>query len=444
MDSRAGSYRQVWDLAYPAIVALISQTIMWTVDAAMVGHVGKTELAAVGLGGLMVWTIYSFFLGLANSLNTYVAQSSGSGDYARCSKYFWQGIYIALAAGAALFVIREFNPLIIELLGPAEAVKELGLRYVDIRMFGAPFMMLYFTFSNFFRGIGDTRTPMKIVAFANLANIVLDYLLIFGKGPFPAMGVAGAAWATFIANVLSATIFTLIIFSPYFKKTFEIHKHWRPDISELRRLLRIGLPIGLHFFLDMGSFLVFSAYIGRMGTEPLAANQITIQILALSFMPCQGFAIAATTLVGQYIGAERRALARKSAYATLRLGLLYSGVVALMYVIFPEYLVRIFNSDPTVIMYGKQIIMLAAVFQVFDAVQMIASGALRGAGDTKVPMLFAIGGAWLLFLPISFVLGTLARGGATGAWAGATLYIIFLGSAMFLRLRRGQWTEMRI
>jgi MATE family multidrug resistance protein len=444
MDSRAGSYRQVWDLAYPAIVALISQTIMWTVDAAMVGHVGKTELAAVGLGGLMVWTIYSFFLGLSNSLNTYVAQSSGSGDYPSCAKYFWQGVYIALTGGAALFVIREFNPRIIDLLGPAEPVRELGLRYVDIRMLGAPFTMLYFAFSNFFRGIGDTRTPMKIVAFANFANIVLDYFLIFGKGPFPAMGVAGAAWATFIANILSAAIFAVIMFAPHFDETFEFRRHWRPNLSEIQRLLRIGLPIGLHFFLDMGSFLVFSAYIGRMGTEPLAANQITIQILALSFMPCQGFAIAATTRMGQYIGAGRKELARKSAYTTLRLGLLYSGVVALVYVIFPEYLVKIFNSDPVVVMYGKRIIALAAVFQVFDAVQMIASGALRGAGDTKVPMLLAIGGAWVLFLPMSYVLGTLLYGGATGAWAGATIYIVFLGSAMFLRLKRGGWTEIRI
>jgi MATE family multidrug resistance protein len=440
----AASYREVWMLAYPAILTNLSQTIMWTVDSAMVGHVGKTELAAVGLGGIMVWTLYSFFVGLTYSVNTYVSQYFGAGRFHDCGKNLWQGLYIAAAAGAVILVVRLFNPWIADLLGPAEDVKQLTVTYADIRMLSGPFVILHFAYSNFFRGIGNTRTPMKVIAFANVINIAGDYLLIFGKGPFPAMGVAGAAWSTTLANFLAAIVFCAISFSAPYRAKYNLHKLYRPVLSEIGKLLRIGLPIAVQFMLDMGSFLIFSAYIGRIGTEPLAANQIIIQVLAFSFMPCQGFAIAATTLVGQYIGAKSRDLARISAHRALRLGLLYSVGIALIYILFSEPIVRIFNSDPLVVSLGVRIILLAALFQFFDAIQMIASGALRGAGDTTIPMLLTAACAYLLFLPFAYLFGTVLGGGVVGAWAGATLYIVMLGIVMFLRLARGRWQEIRI
>jgi MATE family multidrug resistance protein len=443
-QARPGSYLEVWRLAYPAILTNLSQTIMWTVDSAMVGHVGKVELAAVGLGGIMVWTIQSFFVGLTYSVSTFVSQSYGAGRYRECATYLWQGLYIACVAGAVILVIRAFDPFITGVLGPVADVGALTVTYADIRMLAGPFVIIQFAYSNFFRGIGNTVSPMKVVAAANCVNLAGDFLLIFGIGPFPAMGVAGAAWATTIANVFAAIVFCAISFSAPYRSRFHVHAQYRLALGAVRKLLRIGVPIAFHFLLDMGSFLIFSAYISRMGTEELAANQIIIQILAFSFMPCQGFGIAATTLVGQYIGARSLELARTSAYRALRLGLLLSVVIALMYVLFAEPLVRIFNGDPLVVSFGVRIIFLAALFQFFDAIQMIASGALRGAGDTTVPMLLTVGCAYVLFLPLAYVFGTALHGGVVGAWAGATLYILVLGVAMFLRLHRGRWMSIEI
>ncbi|UCG53066.1 MAG: MATE family efflux transporter [Candidatus Latescibacterota bacterium] len=423
---------------------MVSQTVMWTVDSAMVGHVGKTELAAVGLGGLLVWTIYSFFVGLSYSVSTYVAQSYGARKLTWCGAYLWHGLYIGLVSGAIIIFIRYFNSWTVDLLGPAPEVKDLCVSYAGIRMLSAPFFIFQYTFSNFFRGLGDTKTPMKVMILANCANIVLDYFLIFGNGPFPTMGVAGAAWATFIANVLSAVAFASITFSGLFRSEYNTTCGWRLNKTHLVELLKIGMPIGLHYFLDIGSFLIFSAYVGRMGTEQLAANQIVIQVLALSFMPCHGFSVAATTLMGQYIGAGRHDLAKKSAYATLRLGIFYSGFIGMTYVLLPVFLVKIFNDDPLVVFYGKRLIYLAAVFQLFDAVQMISAGALRGAGDTKTPMILALGGGWFLFLPMSFVFGTVLAGGVVGAWGGATLYVVFLGIAMFLWLKKERWKGIKL
>jgi putative MATE family efflux protein len=423
---------------------MVSQTVMWTVDSAMVGHVGKIELAAVGLGGLMVFTLYSFFIGLSYSLSPFVAQSCGARRYTDCARYMWHGLYLAIASGVVLLVIRQFNPWTIDLLGPAPEVKRMAIGYTGIRMLSAPFFIIHYYFSNFFRGIGNTRTPMKVAIVANIVNIVLDYCLIFGNGPFPALGVEGAAWATFTANVLSAGVLGVIALSAVYRKKYETHRHWRLDPHKMRGLLKTGLPIGVHYFLDIGSFLVFSAYVGRMGTEQLAANQIIIQILALSFMPCTGFSVAATTLMGQYIGAGSHRLAKKSAYSTLKLGLLFTGGIAVAYLVFPEQLVRIFNDDPTVVSFGKRIIVLAAIFQFFDGVQIVASGALRGAGDTKFPMILALGGGWFLFLPLAYVFGTIMGGGVVGSWLGATGYVVLLGIGMFLRLKMDNWRHITL
>jgi len=423
---------------------MVSQTVMWTVDSAMVGHVGKTELAAVGLGGLAIWTIYSFFIGLSYSVSTFVAQNYGARNLPRCSSYLWNGLYIAVLSGAVILIIRQFNPWLVDMLGPAAEVKPLCVSYADIRMLSGPFFILQYTFSNYYRGMGNTTTPMKVMILANAINIVLDYLLIFGVGTFPAMGVDGAAWATAIANVVSAVVFVLVTFLGPFRSVYQTKLQRRLDLAAAGRLLNIGLPIAIHYVLDMGSFLVFSAYVGRMGTEQLAANQIVIQVLALSFMPCHGFAVAATTLMGQYIGAGRPDLAKKSAYATLRLGLAYSGFIGLIYVLVPGLLVRIFNADPMVVDFGKHLILIAAAFQFFDAVQMITSGALRGAGDTKTPMILALGGGWFLFLPLSYVFGTVLDWGVVGAWAGAVIYVVFLGTAMFLRLKTDRWKQIKL
>jgi putative MATE family efflux protein len=279
---------------------------------------------------------------------------------------------------------------------------------------------------------------------AHVVNLVGDFLLIFGYGPFPALGVEGAAWATTLANVVAAAIFLGLAARKPMRERYGAFGQMRPVAGEIVRLFRVGLPIAVHFFLDMGSFLVFSAYIGRMGTEALAVNQIAIQILALSFMPCQGFAIAATTLMGQYIGAGHPALAMKSAYTTLRMGLIYAGFIAALCLAVPEQLVRIFNSDATVIRLGRPVLYWAALFQAFDAVQFISDGALRGAGDTRVPMLIVVGAAWLVFLPLAYVFGTVLDRGVVGAWAGATLYIVVIGVAMFARLKAGRWRRVRI
>ena len=423
---------------------MISQTVMWTVDAAMVGHIGKAELAAVGFGGIMVWTVYSFFVGLTSAVNTFVAQAYGAHGYRRCGMFLWQGIYVALGASVVLYGFRAVVPYVMQVAEPPPGVETLSVSYIQIRMLSAAPFLLHYTLAHFFRGIGDTMTPLKVLAVAHLLNVVGDYLLIFGVGPFPALGVEGAAWATTMANVLAMILFVARTFNRDMRQRYAVLELWRPVRREIDRMLRVGLPIAVHFFLDMGSFLIFSAYIGRMGTAQLAANQIAIQILALSFMPAQGLSQAASTLMGQYIGAGSPGLAKRCAYTTIKMGLCYAGFIALLCLVLPDQLARLFNSEADVVTLARKLLVWCAFFQIFDAVQFISDGALRGAGDTRVPMLIIVGGAWFVFLPLAWVFGSVLDRGVVGAWAGATVYVVFIAVLMFLRLQRERWKELSI
>jgi MATE family multidrug resistance protein len=443
-DQHKGSYSEVWHIAYPAVLTMISQTVMSFTDAAMVGRLGAAELAGVGLAGTLVWGLYSFFNGLVNGVNTFVAQDYGARRFSRIGRMTWQGIYFAAASGAILLVLSSFSGDLFRLMGPAQEVQRIGSAYLRIRMQGGLFIILWMCFSSFLRGLGDTRTPLKITVVANIINIVGDYLLIFGKFGLPRLETEGAAIATITANGVGAVLFFLVFVLHKDSDDYSTRSGWRPDAGQMKRLAKVGLPVGLQWFLDMGSFIIFSALIGRIGTMQLAANEATIRLLSLSFLPLFGVSIAATTLVGQYIGREEPDYACRSGNSAIRLGLVYTAFIAMVFLVFPEKLVAAINSDPEVVRIGARIIRLAAAFQLFDGVGIISNGCLRGAGDTRWAMFIGIGYAWFLFLPMAYIGGFVLKGGAYGAWAGATVYIIALGLTFYLRFRSGKWQSIKI
>jgi MATE family multidrug resistance protein len=210
------------------------------------------------------------------------------------------------------------------------------------------------------------------------------------------------------------------------------------------RLSRLGGPIGLQWFLDMGSFIFFSALIGRIGTEELAATEAGIRLMSLSFMPVYGVSIAATALVGRYIGSGETGFAVRSGNSALMIGFFYTLFIAFVFAVFPRELVSLINSDPEVVEIGVKVLRLAALFQVFDGLGIVSNGCLRGAGDTRWAMYIGVGYAWLLFLPLAYIGGFVLDYGAVGAWGGATIYICALGLTFYLRFRGGRWQSIKI
>ena len=439
-----GGYREVWLLAYPIVVTMLSRTAMMFVDAAMVGRLGATELAAVGLAGVLTWTLFSFFQGFLGSVTTFVAQRYGAGNRRGITVAAWQGIYLALGSYLIILVINQFTAPAFALMKPSPEVQRLAGIYTQIRLYGGITTFISFGLASFLRGIGDTKTPMRIEIVANLVNLLFNYLLIFGKFGCPRLEVVGAAVATLIAGVVAAICYFAVFLSRKSNQAFQTRSHSRIDVPDLRRMLRIGLPMGVHNLMDMGSFTVFTALIGRMGDVALAANNAGITLISTSFMPLYGISMAATTLVGHYIGSSQVSYARRSGYTAIKLGVVYTFLVAIVFFAVPEFLISLVTPDPEVIRLGTRVLFFAALFQLSDGFGICASGALKGAGDTFFTMCVSIGYAWLLFLPLAYALGFWLGYGVPGAWCGATIYIILAGITFFLRFRSDRWERIRI
>ena len=442
--ARAGSVGEAWKLAYPTVIGMMSATLMWTVDTIMLGRVGKVELAAAGFGGVLIWTLYTFFVGIVQAVSTFVAQAKGAGRLRDCSIFAWQGLYLSIGGTAILMLVMWKMNWILALAKPDPDVIYECLRYSRARMLGSFFLLATFVFHSFFRGIGDMKTPMMISIISNVVNVVFDAVLIFGLGPFPRLTAMGAGAATTIADIVAALLGFFLFIRPAINARYHTRSEHPLRLDKMKRLFKVGVPIGGQFFLDMGSFSIFMAIMGRLGTNQLAASQIGVQVLSFSFMPANGIAKAATTMVGQYLGAGRAALAEKCGWVTLRMNLVYSFFVALVFVLGREHIFQIYSKDPAVVAAGLSIIPLLALFQIGDAVQMTFTNALHGAGDTRFPMIAIALSAYGIFVPLAMLFAYRLDMGIYGGWLGGVIHFLVLGIILTMRYRAGGWKKLEI
>lgn len=429
---RPGSVREVAHIAWPIVVSMLSYTAMGVADTLVVGWLGVTELAAVGLATTAVFLINSLFLGTLHGVKVLVSQATGAGDPHKADRVGWQGVFVAVPFGLAVIVLGAFDAWIFELMGGPAHVQAAAREYFAVRLLAAPMWYVAIALSDYFQGSGDTRTPMKMNLVVNALNIALNVLLVFGWGPIPALGIAGAAWATVIASgvgmaYLSAVFLRRVGVDPV------------PDLNLALQMLRVGVPIGIKFAVHVAGFTVFTAVIARMGEAQLAANQIAFKVISISFLPGHGLGEAATVLAGQYLGARSFDGLRRSFYSALTLSVVTMTVMGIAFWTVPSWFVMIFTSDPEVIVLASELLLIAALFQVFDAVEMTASGALNGVGDTRFTMWVSIGGTWLLLVPLSILLGGVLELGVYGAWIALTVQIIAMSIVVTWRFLQEPW-----
>ena len=439
-----GSYRQLLDLAYPVMITMVSYTLMGLMDTVMVGRLGTSQLAAVGLASSIMWTFFAFFNGLISSANTFISQDYGAKQFDDIGRKLWHYLYIAIGSYMILLIFTPLSRYLLILIGASAKVEEYGTTYIRIMIYSGLGMFINFSISGFFRGIGNTKTPMYIGITANIFNVIGNYLLIFGKFGFPRLEVTGAALATLISTFFASILYVAIGLSHKYNSRYGTKSFYKPDFALIRRILRIGLPMGVQFFLDNASFSVFAALIARMGDVQLAASNAAISLMSTSFMPLIGISIATTTLVGQFIGAKEIDNARKSGYTAIKTGVFYTMIIASFFFTIPKLLISIISKDAKVIRLGSRILMLAGLFQLSDGFGICANGALRGAGDTRFVMIIGLSYAWFLFVPLSYLLGHILKGGVVGAWMGATVYIILYGITVLVRFQRGKWESIKI
>ncbi len=431
-------------LAFPVVLQTVAETVMQLANSAMVGRLGPAQLGAVGFASIWMWTLFVPFAGTANGVQAFVSRQDGAGDSSRCGAWVWQAIWIlspAMVIWACL--LAWLLPALFALVGPPAELYEAAVHYGELRLLSAPFIAANFAMIAFFRGCGDTRTPMGTAVIAICVNVFTAWLLVFGRLGAPRLEAAGAGAAMAAGSV---TNFALLMAAFVRKRLRDRYGTglWRPDRDAIARFLRTGAPIGGQWLLDMVTFAVFTSIVARMGAASMAASQAMLQLLALSFMQAMAISHASGTLVGRYLGAGDPQAAQRSYVSAQLLSLGVSAIVALLFVTIPEPLLAIFSDDPEVLALARPLLALGAIFQLVDAVGIVASGSLRGAGDTRWPFAVQATLAWAFRLPLVYLCAIALGGGVFGAWAGELVHIGALSLAFALRFRAGRWKTIAI
>jgi len=359
-------------------------------------------------------------------------------------------VYIALVGGIVHLVLIPLAGPIFRSIGHDPLVQQYEIIYFQVLCLGATPAIASSALSGFFSGRGKSWPIMWINILATIINIVLDYLLIFGKFGFPEMGIKGAAIATVISTCSSFSIFLFLISRPIHEQRFRTLKGWRFDRSLFSRLMYFGFPSGVQFFLGMVGFTVFVLLVGRLGVVQLVATNIAFNINTLAFMPMLGFGIATSVLVGQYLGKNRPDLAERSVYSSFHMTFVYMASMAIAYLAIPAIFIKPFASqaDPVSFVPIQKItitlLRFVAIYSVFDTLNIIFSAAIKGAGDTRFVMfVIAITSSFLLVIP-TYIILVLLHANIYAAWAITTIHAIILGFIFLFRFLGGKWKSMRV
>jgi MATE family multidrug resistance protein len=444
LPSRTG-LREILRLALPIIVSMASATVMGFVNTWMVALVGTAEVAAAMPAGIVAYTLTALPLGIAQCVSTFTAQSLGRGTPEEGAVFAWQGLYLSLAVGLACFVLWPAAPGFFALFGHEPEVIALEVTYFRVRLWAVGIGVAVGALNGFFYGIHRPLIPLIAMVADNVVNVILCYALLFGKLGAPALGLTGAALAFVLSYVVQMAILLWAFLSQVVHSQFATRTVWQFSWARFRQLVHIGWPAGMQSAVDvLGWGVLIVLMVGRFGKEQLAASNITIQYMTISFMPGIGLAQALTALVGRYIGEGNVEMAIQRVRETLFLALSYMVLMAVLYWTCREPFIAFFNDDPEIIRVGGNILLCAAFFQVFDGMGYTYAGALRGAGDTHwtagITVVLLLG----VFAPLS--LGTVAWTNleSLGPWLAGTVYVVFLGLALWWRFTRGKWKEIDI
>lgn len=464
-DLRFG-VREVWSLAWPTILTMTSFTVMQFVDRIMVSQLGSTEIAAQGVAGYWSFAVIATVMGVVTVVNTFVSQNLGAGEPKKGSRYPWAAGWMALASWAVIIVPCVFIvPYVFQTIhaAPEDAnLVSLETTYATYLLLGSVFLLIGRGFTQYFLGMHMPKVITVSTVIANIINVLANYIFIFGENGIdglipgipgtPALGLKGAAIATVIGMFMETIIPFAIFIGPKFNSKYATRVPWRPCIKTMKAIFRIGWPGAIQWGNEIVCWALFmTVFVGQFGTSDLAAGVIALTFLQLSFMPAVGINVAVNSIVGKYIGAGEPDIAVTRARIGVCIAMVYMSVCAVIFVVFRHELMAIFvnSSQDTgeekeqIISLGANMLILVALFQTVDALGIVYTGALRGAGDTVWPgmvtaiysWVFIVGGGWVAvtFFP---------EAGSIGPWIAASLYIILIGFTMAIRFERGGWRSI--
>jgi multidrug resistance protein, MATE family len=421
-------------LALPIVTVQVGLMMMGVVDTLMVGRVSAAALAAVALGNIYFFSVAIFGMGVLFALDPVISQAVGARDDTAIARGVQRGLVLALVLAAlALIPLLAVEPLIVLLAQPADVVP-MAAGYVHAATPGILAFFAFVVLRQTLQAMDRVRPIVAAIVLANLVNVALNWTLVFGRLGFPALGPVGTGWASTISRwtmLVGLILFTLSRLGPYLRPAGREVLRLRP----LGRMLRIGLPVGAQLELEVGAFAAVALVMGWIGTAEMAGHQVAINLASLTFMVPLGMAQAASVRVGQAVGRADPGGARRSSLTALVTGGAFMAVMAVIFLAFPGPLTALYTSEPGVVLIAVALIPVAGVFQVFDGLQVVAAGVLRGIGDTAIPFLANLVAFWGIGMPIGLYLCFRTPAGPVGLWWGLVAALAAVAGFLVARVR---------
>lgn len=437
--------KEALQITWPAFIELVMSTLFGMVDMIMVGQVGPSSIAAVGLTNQPFMLLIAVFAALNVGTTTLVAWNIGARDLKKARIVTRQSLTVGTTLGIAISIIGLFSArYIITFMGAKSDTIGPATQYFQIISAGLVFQVITMAVTAALRGAGETRIPMIYNVGANLFNVFGNYVLIYGKLGFPALGVTGAAISTDIARILACLAgLYVLFFSRKTKLALTAKGDYRPDFDIIKQVFKIGMPAAAEQFVLQSGLILFARTVSGLGTATYAAHQIGLNINGLTFSPSQAFGVAATTMVGQSLGANDIKKADECANLIHKMGMAVACFIGLMFIFFSHPIARLYTNDLTVAAMAGTVLKIMALAQPGQSTQLVLAGALRGAGDTMYPLYASALGIWVFRVVMAYIFVNIFGWGLIGAWVAMVLDQYTRSAIVYTRYRSGKWKYIK-
>jgi len=436
-------FKYNWQLAAPIILGMLGHTFVSFVDNIMVGQLGTAELAAVSLGNSFMFIAMSLGIGFSTAITPLIAEADAEQNFVNGKSSFKHGLFLCTVLGILLFLLVFFvKPLMYLMKQPVEVV-ELAIPYLNLVAFSLIPLIIFQGFKQFSDGLSLTKYPMYATIIANIINVVLNYLLIFGKFGFVEMGIVGAAYGTLISRIIMVGHLWYLLKGKEKSKAFVTNiKFFVLDKLMLKKIINLGAPSAMQMFFEVAIFTAAIWLSGLLGKNPQAANQIALNLSSMTFMVATGLSVAAMVRVGNQKGLKAYFELRRIAFSLILMSALLATGFALLFFVFHDYLPKIYVDyddaknlidNMEVVRIASKLLVAAAIFQISDSIQVLVLGALRGLQDVKIPTIITFISYWLIGFPISWFLGKEAAYGSFGIWLGLLAGLTTAAILLYLR-----------
>lgn len=430
-------YKPNFKLAFPVVLSQAGQMIVALADTLMVGRLGATQLAAASLANTIFIVGLVLGIGLVSGLTPLVGKEYGSGNRQVAVKWLKHALVIFPPLAVVQAIVMAAIVFILPVLGQPEEVVLLSIPYYLILVLSIIPLQIFTIFKQYAEGLGNTRIAMMITISANIINIILNYILIYGKLGFPALGITGAGYATLISRIIMPLLFIWLYFNlNYFRYDRSNWKCVHFKIKSALTLINLGIPIAGQYVLEVLAFSLGSIMMGWLGTKALAAHQIVLSLTSFTYMISSGFAAAATIKVSHFRGEGISTQARNSVFASLHLVLIFMAISSTIFCLFRFKIAGLFVPDKEVINIAGLLLLIAGMFQLFDGLQVVMLGALRGYEDVKIPMFIVFISYFIIALPASYLMAFALQIGVAGIWIGYLIGLLTVSSMLLLRFRK--------